>query len=161
MADVITRKWVPAFLVDEVTPTPRAHPDHWLIAEVVTAPGWWVTDPDDEHSASARMDVGETMEFEWFVDHGEIIFTIAPDGTYTTDRPIPAEATHFWVRCDGDTIALSPDQFARQIADNFIGLDEIPGEVEANIYQWSEQPVTFRLALVDGKPHFEEVTGDG
>lgn len=156
MAD--ERKWVPDFLFDEVSPSPRPHPDHWLIAEDVTAPGWWVTDPDDDQSASERIDIGGTMAFSWFIDHGELVFTISRDGSFTTNRPIPAEANCFCQQGDADTLDPTPDGFARNWAENtFSPADAETYGVVVWAYQWSERPVTFRLGLVEGKPHFEEI----
>lgn len=147
--------WLPEFLFDEMSPPPRARPEDWLVAGIDR--DFWITDPDDEGSATLRP--GDTVGFRWFRDFGTASLTIRPDGTWTSNVPLPSEANGFADVDDVETMADTPDAFARAWAENYFAIADDDGEVGVvvHVYQWSD-PVTFRLTLgPDGEPRLEEI----
>lgn len=152
------RRWVPEFLVDEVTPPPRETPDAWLPTECIS--GRMIVADDLEDGPAVALTIGDTMEFAWVVDHGTIVFEIAADGTFTTDRPIPPEANSFLEIGDTDTLGEAAEVFARNWAESAFGYGEetsMTVDVYVYVYQWGNNHVTFLLVETDGRAKFEEV----
>lgn len=150
--------WLPEFLFDEVSPSPRARPEDWLIAGIEQ--DFWITDTDNEESAILYLNPGDDIEFVWFRSFGTARLTIRPDGTWTSNASLPAEANGFADVDDVESMMDTPDAFARAWAANYFAIADDDGEVGVvvHVYQWSD-PVTFRLTLgEDGTPRFEETS---
>lgn len=143
------KTWVPSAFVDEVTPAGRAHPSDWITWDGAGHP-IRISFGDDSPETHLEIAPGETMMFDWSVDHGRVIFSIRPDGSYTTSRRIPPEANSFWVIGDPDTWGDSADEFARNMADNefYSRRDYIDdgSEFEVGMVQWGDS-APFILAI--------------
>lgn len=155
--------WCPAFLVDEITPEPRARPENWLSEspETVTAEPmrrWRVgADGDGTHRA---LGLGDEIDFMTFQAYGEVEFVIRADGSFTASSPIPPNANCFHEVGDIDTFMETAEGFAREYAANaFIYSSDDDAEtltVDVFVYRWSA-PIHLRLTLAaDGTPIFEE-----
>lgn len=158
------RRWVPADWIDEITPPGREHPTEWIswaVGEATVRIAWG----DDEPEIFRDVAPGECVEFGWSVDHGRVTFTIRPDGTYTTSRPIPPEVNSFWQIGEPDTWGDSADEFARNMAGlqwDCPGCAEDDAEIEIDVCmgQWNHEKEIFVLAIdPEGAPRFLPAAG--
>ena len=141
MADFAhTRRWWPSFLLEEVMPEGREHPQDWLRpdAEGVTLVLW---DEDEPGNVAGTISPGETIAFSWQENRGRVTIRIMPGGTWnlaegrcagTSDlfsgdavaqhAPTPAgsifEANQFWEPTEWESSGDSMDEFARTRAEN-------------------------------------------
>lgn len=78
-----TRRWWPAALVDEVMPPGRASPQMWLEPDIrgITV----ICDDGDDEPILCSLLPGETVEFCWWEDRGDLDVTMMPDGTWKLD----------------------------------------------------------------------------
>lgn len=144
--------WVPEFLIDEVSPAPRASPDDWIVAiycradQPATAVLLGEEEPvgpmvKGEHRICI---IGETVMFCSFQDFGSIEVSIAADGSFEIFGPAHPSAKCFWTDGDADTVAMSIDDFARDWAAN-VQQDE-PDRVTIEHHTWSA-PQPFQVVL--------------
>jgi hypothetical protein len=158
MADV--RKWLPAEWADEIVPDMEASPDAYIERE---GEGWGLRLPvgnasrSDDHEEDCwhtKIEPGRVVNFMWTESYGTFDLTVNDDDdrTWSTDRPIPATASHFWLPFDVDTLADSVDELVREAA-----LD--PGEYTMGAYHWSDY-VPFRFEVdADGAGRFVSCAG--
>jgi hypothetical protein len=127
--------YVPAIYCDEVSPTPRAMPDGWLITLPNGLPalaGEFV----DEEDARALAD-GEIVKFLRLTEYGNAILTVDGALEYRTSRDMPSDATHVCADHDPDAMSDSVEQLVEQ-------MDYKPGEYALAYYDWSGE-IAYRL----------------
>lgn len=139
-----TRRWWPAFLLDEIMPPDRERPEEWLAPDAagVTTVHW----DDEKTSVAGTIVPGETAAFAWWEDRGRVEITVMPDGTWTLVDPrdggtvdmftgeaavVPPaaridEANWFAEASDYETMSDSMGSFAR----NWAAADTIDPEGE-------------------------------
>lgn len=131
------KKWVPSDYVDEITPPPRETPDAWIedygnLAAI-----------DDAHPPQPLAE-GEIVNFSWVETLGSVTITIAEDGSWTSNPPIPetpeGACSHIWAPFDPDTMSFDVDSFASAMLEN-----DGPGEIDAEIYAWSIENTPYRF----------------
>lgn len=145
--------WVPEFLIDEVSPEPRAQPDDWIIGRKLFTETVIVGEDavGEEEEATRSFLPGDLVEFCSFQNFGTVEVTIAADGSFEAHGPVHPRVTHFFVDRDTDTLAMSLDEFARNWAAN-VGLAE-PERLTVEHYTWSA-PRSFVLAQCSDGPRF-------
>lgn len=136
------RKWVPSIYVDETCPTPRDRPEDWILWNADGRPT--IANNED---IEGRLPVyplfnGDVVRFRSFVDWGTFELTIHPNGSWSCDRPIPAEANGFMEAGEPDTYADTIDEFARNWIDAY-AIDEVEAGPVC-VYYWSDD-IYFRL----------------
>lgn len=133
-----TRRWWPSFLLEEVMPEGREHPQDWLSpnADGVTTVFW---DEDEPGNVAGTISPGETIAFCWQENRGRVTIRVMPDGTwsladgrcgatsdlFTGEAPAPRapaasidEANQFWEPDEWESCGDSMDEFARYRAAN-------------------------------------------
>ncbi len=131
------RKWVPSDYVDEITPPPRETPDAWIEGGNALA-------AFDDAAPPRPLAEGEIVRFSWVETLGAVTITIAEDGSWTSNPPIPetpeGAAFHIWEPYDPDTLSFDVDSFVAQ----WFELDG-PGEIDAETYAWSTENTPHRF----------------
>lgn len=98
MASESDRKWIPTEWLDEVLPRMRPTPDAYIERD---GAGWAMrlplgdADRDNDFYAAAIED-GQIVDFSHVDDLGAVVVTVAADRSFTVDRPVPEQATHFY-----------------------------------------------------------------
>ncbi|KTQ85098.1 hypothetical protein NS226_21140 [Aureimonas ureilytica] len=180
--------WVPSDYADEISPPPRDTPNDWIIersnahaktphallagsdeslptrsnvpADVAQA---LLSAPDaglGHLIGGTKIAAGQIVSFLAFFDLGKTDILVAPDGTWSSadTLPIDPSATMFCELGDGETLAFSLDEIARNHADT-IRLSE-PEMVTVDLWHWSDD-VPFVLAIgKDGTLGFLQVVDE-
>lgn len=136
--------WLPHELQDEVVPPVRETPDAWIISLSDGAPALAYDNfyGGDDTPPGRLLRDGEIVEFDEFQDYGGGTLTVNPDGTFTADPPMPAQAN--CVRTDLENVT---DSIEHLVAHGGPGLDcpLEPGEHDLDFYHWSDVPGRFRF----------------
>ncbi len=143
--------WVPSDYADEISPPPRDAPNDWIIARsnayAETPHALMAGSNEGEGQPAGRhLAAGQIVSFLAFFDLGKTDILVAPDGTWSSadTLPIDPSATMFCEEGDGETLAFSLDEIARNHADT-IRLSE-PEMVTVELWHWSDD-VPFVLAI--------------
>jgi hypothetical protein len=107
-----THQWTPADFLGEVVPAARATPEAWLTA---VDDRRWRIEPGEGFETWYRpihLSPGDEVLFADNLCFGTIVFDIRADGSFTTDRPVPAEADAFVWTADSEMWAGSAEAFA-------------------------------------------------
>jgi len=136
--------WAPADYVDETVPTLRASPSDWLVrgaegiglAPFDLEPGEALSATDDIHVLAQ----GETVMFTALTEFGDATMTIAEDGSFSVDRPMPPDART--CSLDNDTSGETIEELVEAMR---TWGDDTAGRYVVAYYAWSDdQPFTLR-----------------
>ncbi|QXZ79643.1 hypothetical protein [Rhizobium sp. L51/94] len=155
----------------------RWYPEAWLDGDVGPASvpdpcdlvhqvnGAWVLadDLEDGEEAFCRMEIepGQVVQFLCTRHYGTYILTVGVDGSFSLDRPHPADATHFaHTEASSESMSYSLQELVNSGHPEDV-MAERPldkGENEIEIWFWSEA-VPFRFEVEDGAPKFTRCAG--
>lgn len=150
-----TRQWLPSQWLDEVVPAPQENPDAFIRplgggSFELRAPD----EPEEDGFFVAPLVPGQVVEFSAFDDYGMMELTLNEDRTFTTAEPVPAEATHFMMYMEPDTISGSLEELVRNLDEP---VDAGPFTVLA--YSWAHH-TSYRLDVdSDGTARFAMCEG--
>lgn len=153
------RSWVPSDYLDEISPPGRETPSHWIARHAVgdhyvLAPAWSEGEPE-----GLKVQLGEIVGFHCTDDHGEVRVTIRRNGTYDCHGKVPAEASHFWIHADAESLGSSLAEFVKHYVDSWPDQDDATEHTETvRMAAWSDD-LPHMLVINDGKPHFAMVVG--
>jgi hypothetical protein len=140
------RKWLPAFYVDEVIPSPRDTMDSWITR---VGDAFFIAGLHDDDDLSWRLSNGDIVDFEWTEqDHGHAQVTIEADGTYACSRDVPT--------IEGGTMHMAEDFNNESVADclktfveNWLrDCGDLPAVVDIHFFAWGNE--TARMEFRDG-----------
>lgn len=149
-------KYLPSNWLDEVIPSPQFHPNNFVFhSEKI---GWHMRDPDEDGDPEegdgwlTLLTPEQVVGFSANRVFGDFTLTVEPDGSFSTNRPIPQEANCFRIDYDIDTLA---DSLATMVK-NGTGFD---GRLEAGTYDidaywWSNEEYLFKFHVIDGRGVF-------
>lgn len=143
-------KYLPSGWLDECIPAPQAKPDSFIFRD---GNAWTLRPPEDAdeyESCTQLLRHGEIVLFRENRVFGDFLLTIDADGNWTTDHPIPSEATHFRFEWSIDTIANSVEEL--------ISANEMKeGQFHIDAYWWSNFDVPLRFMSDNGAARFERI----
>jgi hypothetical protein len=147
-------KYLPSAWLDECIPEPQENPDSFICR----AGEAWVLRPPEEDAEDAenfiqRLQAGRIVMFYEHRYFGDFTLTIDACGDWTTDAPIPAEATHFRLEWNPDTIASSVDALILTCK-----LEE--GQATIDAYWWSDYEVPLRFLVEGDAARFARIEGE-
>jgi hypothetical protein len=157
MSDVVT-KFCPSEWLEESAPILIEDPNAIIFEGGKT--GWQLLadekdvdeedDGDDDHQGYrlALID-GDEVSFDAYRGYGVFLLNVRKNGTWSTDRPIPADATHFALD-DGDDENMS-DTIDELIRTGAEGMALEAGTHPINVWHWSFGYM-YRFELQDRKP---------
>lgn len=147
-------KYLPSAWLDECIPEPQANPDSFICRD---GEKWFLRPPEedaeDAENYVLRLRPGAVVLFKEHRHFGDFTLAIDSDGKWTTDAPIPAEATHFRLEWNTDTIAGSVDEL--------ILACELPeGQATIDAYWWSDYEVPLRFVVEGDTARFARIEGE-
>ena len=138
-------KYCPSDWLDEVVPDPQEDVNQFLRSD---GEGWYLIpveedDPDENEPWPLRLVDGQRVSFYANRHYGDFKLTIAADGSYSTDRPIPDDANCFRVGYDIESLSSS-------LAELIENSELAAGEHDIDAYFWSDIEYFFRFEIADG-----------
>lgn len=161
------RQWWPADWADEVMPPGLTSPDAFIHPlPLDDRMSFMLCYEDGEAEADNEfyrlaVSPGEIVPFICCDPLGEIEVEIRPAGTYAALGEVPANATHFCIGGDPDTLAHTLKDFVDQFVANAPSRDpadgDLPARVEISMAWWSDA-LPHKLVVEDGKACFIAVS---
>ncbi|OWV67901.1 hypothetical protein ATY76_13300 [Rhizobium sp. R339] len=152
-------KWLPVRWMDEYVPDPQGDPNAFIGYNDEI--GFYLRPVEDQDSNSPDQDFGaievkegETVRFYAMENYGDFTLIVRDDGTFETDREIPAKANCF--RLDRDTDTLQPS-LSELVNNGYFGETLKPGSHDIDAYWWSEEEYAFAFSIVDSKGRLTQV----
>ncbi|ARM12086.1 MULTISPECIES: hypothetical protein [Rhizobium] len=138
-------KWLPCDWMDEYVPDPQTDPNAFVCQDQT---GWFLRPVEEEEDYPfLKLVEGQTVRFNATENYGDFTLTIHDDGTFETDREIPAKANCFRLDHDTDTLQSSLSDL---VACGYLGTSVEPGSYDIDAYWWSEEEYAFTFSIVDG-----------
>lgn len=113
-----SRGYFPTDDMDEVNPHERAHPTLW----VAKSESGYRLDIDDPYlepdklkakiAARPSLNDGDVVSFSGLAEHGYAWLEVDQNGKWTSDCPMPPEATHVWMPYEHEAMGRSLAELA-------------------------------------------------
>lgn len=147
---MMMREWWPAFMADEMMPSPEATPSGWI--REALGDTWLIAEraEDRESDASLRMDIasGETMDFIFCDRLPDVQIRVYADGSFELLAGTGEGANNFFLWDAPDFSGSTLDEVAGDLAEQA----EL-GEVVICCHYWSDE-IPHRLDIGGDGPHF-------
>jgi len=146
--------WIPTCFAATGMIDARTAPDRWIIQWVS---GRSVLLADRTSRLSATILLGETVTFDWVMNHGSFDVEIGSDGTFAAPE-LPPEANWFTAEYENGVSGTTLDEVVAAVITNRTDwLGEWRGEDMSVIAATrSTEPVAFQLIDRDGRLTFVE-----